>query len=61
MVMVEIDSNSILAELLTSRNDADLTRAYQTMMLRLKRAVIVTRNYILDNEVSGAMKKIISR
>ena len=32
MVMVEIDSNGILVESLNSRKDADLTRAYGSMM-----------------------------
>ena len=38
MVMVEINSNAILVEPLKSRKDPELTRAYRTMMLRLKRA-----------------------
>ena len=59
MVMVEIDSNAILVKPLKIRNDAELTRAYQTMFHRLKRAGIVPRKHILDNKVSGAMKTII--
>ena len=42
MVMVEIDSNSILLEPIKNRTDAELTRAYCTMMLRLKQAGIIT-------------------
>ena len=42
------------------RNDAEFTRAYQKIMLRLKRAGIVPRKHILDNGVSGAMKTIIN-
>ena len=56
MVMVEIDSNAILAEPLKNRKDPELTRAYRSMMPRLKRAGIVPRKHILDNEVSEAMK-----
>ena len=59
MVMVEIDSNSILVEPLKSRNDEDLTRAYWTMMMILKQAGIVPSKHILYNEVSESMKKII--
>jgi hypothetical protein len=59
MVMVEIDSNAILVEPLTSRKDVELTRAYRTLMLRLKRAGIVPKKHILDNEVSEAMKAVI--
>ena len=59
MVMVEIDSNAILVEPLTSRKDPELTQAYHTMMRCLKQAVIVPKKHILDNEVSEAMKEII--
>ena len=59
MVMVEIDSNAILMEPIKSRTDPELTRAYRAMMLRLKRAGIVPRKHILDNEVSEAMKNVI--
>lgn len=41
MVMVEIDSNAILVEPMTSRKDKEMQRAYRTLMLRLKRAGIV--------------------
>ena len=59
MVMVEIDSNAILVEPLKSRKDAELTRSYRTLMMRLKRAGIIPKKHILDNEVSEAMKAII--
>ena len=55
--MVKIDSNAILLDPINSRDDAELTRAYHTLMLRLKRAV--PRKHILDNEVSEAMKIVI--
>ena len=51
MVMVEIDSNAILVEPIKNRIDAELTRAYHTIMLRLKRAGIISQKHILDNEV----------
>ena len=57
--MVEIDSNAILVEPLSSRKDAELTRAYRTLMLRLKAAGIVPKKHVLDNEVSEAMKTVI--
>ena len=59
MVMVEIDSNAILVEPLKSRKDPELTRAYRAMMLRLKRAGIIPKKHVLDNEVSEAMKDVI--
>ena len=49
MVMVEINSNAILVEPIKSFNDAELMRAYQKMMLRLRRAGIIPNKHILDN------------
>ena len=57
--MVEINSNAILVEPLSSRKDAELTRAYRALMLRLKLAGIVPKKHVLDNEVSEAMKDVI--
>ena len=59
MVMVEINSNEILVKPTKSRKDAELMQAYWTMILRLRRAVIIPKKHILDNEVSEAPKKII--
>ena len=59
MVMVEIDSNAILVEPIKNRTGAELTRGYHEMMLQLKQASIIPQQYILDNEVSTAMKTII--
>ena len=58
MVMDKIDSNAILVKPLKSRKDPELTRAYRVMMLRLKRAGIIPKKHILDNEVSEAMKDV---
>ena len=60
MVMVEIDSNVILVEPISSRNDHELARAYRVLMTRLQHAGIVPKKHILDNEVSEAMKIIIN-
>ena len=59
MVMVEIDSNAIMAEPIKNRTDTELTRAYRAMMLRLKQAGIIPQKHILENEVSNAMKTVI--
>ena len=59
MVMVEIDSNAILVEPINNCKDEELTRAYRSMMLRLRRAGIIPKKYILDNEVSESLKTII--
>ena len=59
MVMVDIDSSGILVEPMKSCKDAEIIRAYQTLMLRLKRANIIPQKHVLDNEVSEAMKELI--
>ena len=57
--MTEIDSNAILVEPLKSRKDAELTRAYHVLVIRLKNAGIVPQKHVFDNEVSSAMKNVI--
>ena len=57
--MVDIDSNAILVETMKSCKDLELTRAYRNMMTWLKRAGIVPKEHVLDNEVSEVMKTII--
>ena len=59
MVMVKIDSNTILVEPIKNHIDAELTSAYRAMMILLKHAEIIPQKHILDNEVSTAMKNII--
>jgi hypothetical protein len=44
MIMVDIDSSTILVEPIKTRTDAELTRAYKLLLLRLKRAGIVPKN-----------------
>jgi hypothetical protein len=54
--MVEIDSNAILVEPMKSRKDEEMIQAYNALLLRLKRAGIVPKKHVLDNEVSENMK-----
>ena len=56
MDMVEIDSNAILVEPMKSRKDEEMIRAYNALLLQLKRAGIVPKKQILDNKVSENMK-----
>ena len=56
MVMVEIGSNAILVEPMKSRKDEEMMRAYNALLLRLKRAGIVPKKHVLDNKVSENMK-----
>ena len=57
--MVEIDINANLVEPIKNSTDAELTRSYHAMMLRLKQVGVIPQKHILDNEVSNAMKTII--
>jgi hypothetical protein len=56
MVMVKIDSNAILVEPMKSRKDEEMIRPYNALLLRLKRAGIVPKKHVIDNEVSENMK-----
>jgi len=59
MVMVEIGSNAILVEPISSRNNHELARSFRVLMTRLLHAGIVPKKHILDSKVSEAMKTII--
>ncbi len=54
--MVESVSNTILVEPMKNRKDAKMIQAYNTLLLQLKRAGIVPKKHVLDNEVSKNMK-----
>jgi hypothetical protein len=56
MVMVENDSNAILVEPMNSKKDNGMIQAYDALVLRLKRAGIIPKKHVLDNEVSNTMK-----
>ncbi len=56
MVMVEIDSNAILIEPMKSRKDEEMIQGYNALLLQLKRAGIVPKKHVLDNEVTENMK-----
>ncbi|EJK51550.1 hypothetical protein THAOC_29271 [Thalassiosira oceanica] len=59
MVMVDIDSNGIFVEPMKSRKDDEMQRAYRKLMNRLKRAGVVPKKHVMDNEVSESMKDMI--
>ncbi len=50
MVIVEIDSNTILVEPLKSCKDTDHIRGYNTLLLQLCQAGIVPQKHVMDNE-----------
>jgi hypothetical protein len=56
MVLIEINSNAILVEPMKSRKDAKMIRAYNALLLQLKRAGIIPKKHVLDNKVLETMK-----
>ena len=59
MVLVEIDSNAILVEPMTSKKDAEIQQAYLKLLQRLKHQRVQAKNHIIDNECSENMKELI--
>ncbi|KAL7474040.1 hypothetical protein ACHAW6_000042, partial [Cyclotella cf. meneghiniana] len=59
MVIVEINSSTILIEPIKNRTDAELTHAYSMLMLCLRRAGVTPHKHVLDNEIATAMKELI--
>ena len=59
MVLVEIDSNTIVVAPMKSRHDDEMKRAYKSMLTRLHRSGIVHKKHVLDNKVSASMKAMI--
>jgi hypothetical protein len=56
MVLVEICSNAILVEPMKNRKDAKMIWAYNALLLQLKRAGVVPKKHVVNNEVSENMK-----
>jgi hypothetical protein len=52
MVMVEIDSSTILVEPLKNCSDSELTHTYSSLITWLHYAGIIPHKHILDNEIS---------
>ena len=56
MVMVEINSNTIIVEPMKSRKDEEMIHVYNTLLLRLKRAGTFPKKHVLNIEVSENTK-----
>ncbi len=56
MVMVQINSNTILVKPMKNCKDAEMIQVYDALLQRLKRAGIVPKKHVLDNKVSKNMK-----
>ena len=49
MVMFEIDSNAILVEPMKSCKDAEMIRAYNSLVKRIQQAGLTPKKHVLDN------------
>ena len=59
MVMVKIDSNYALLQPMNNKSDKAMVEAYEALMKRLRRAGIVSKKHVLDNECSENLKELI--
>ena len=57
MVLIEIDSNTILVEAMKNQTAGKMIRAYQVLMNQLKSAGVTPKMHILDNECSAEFKE----
>ncbi|KAL7474939.1 hypothetical protein ACHAW6_000880 [Cyclotella cf. meneghiniana] len=60
MVLVEIISSAILVKPVKNRSDPELTNAYSLLMLRLCKARVTPCKHVFNNEISNAMKTLIT-
>eukprot|EP00804_Cyclotella_cryptica_P024508 CCRYP_014628-RA/>CCRYP_014628-RA protein AED:0.32 eAED:0.32 QI:0/0/0/1/1/1/2/0/458 len=60
MVTVHIDSSAILVKPINNRTDSELTRAYSSLIARLQHSGVFPLKHVLDNEISNAMKTLIT-
>ena len=60
MIMVDIYSSVILVEHIKTHSEASLTHAYSSFITHLHRVGIFPLKNVLDNEISMAMKSLIT-
>ncbi len=56
MVLIEVDSNAILAEAMKNRTAGEMIRAYLVLVTCLRNSGITPKMHILDNECSEEFK-----
>jgi hypothetical protein len=52
MIMVAIDSNTVLAATLKNKSDKEQRLAYLALLKRLKQAGVEVKKHVMDNECS---------
>ena len=56
MVLIKIDSNTILVEAMKNRTAGEMIRAYLVLITCLRNAGVTPKMHILDNECSEEFK-----
>ena len=59
MVLIEMDSDTILVEAMKNRKAGEIVRAYQKLVDRLKAYGVVPKHHVLDNECNKEFKEAI--
>ena len=57
MVATQVDGNVVISETMKNRIAGDMIAAYRKVMRRFKRANIIVKKHILDNEISEEFKE----
>ena len=57
MMLIEMDSDTILVEAMKSRASREIVQAYQKLVDRLKAYSVVPNHHVLDNDCSTEFKE----
>ncbi len=57
MVLIEMDSNTILVEAMKNRSMGEMMRAYQVLLNCFRSTGVTPKMHILDNECSAEFKE----
>ena len=61
MVMVEVNSNVILVEPMSSRRDKKMQHTYLSLLKHVKAAGIEPKRHFLDDQCSNSLKELIHK
>ncbi len=59
MILVELDSNTILSKSMKNRISGEMIQVYQALVDRLKECGIKPKQHLFDNKYSEEFKKVI--
>ncbi len=61
MVLIKMDSNTILVEVMKTQSTGEIIRAYQVIVNHLRSTGVTPKMHIIDNECSAKFKETIKR